>query len=173
MADTITREANGIMPSSSELVAAREAAFADERRDLDATEQSRPFALDAAHLARQREFSERTFGPGPRREGVIDHITKELAEARENPREFVDIIILAFDGLWRAGIEPQDALDMIAAKQARNEARDWPDWREQPTDRAIEHVRVDGEADFDTTPTPTGEPGFPPRTDAAPLAPRG
>src|SRR5690606_4673333 len=33
-----------------------------------------------AHLARQREFSERAFGPGPRTKGVIDHIRKELAE---------------------------------------------------------------------------------------------
>ena len=29
----------------------------------------------------------------------------------------------------------------IVAKQARNEARTWPDWRTAPLDRAIEHDR--------------------------------
>jgi hypothetical protein len=31
----------------------------------------------------------------------------------------------------------------VADKQAHNEAREWPDWRTQPTDRAIEHVRTE------------------------------
>ena len=29
----------------------------------------------------------------------------------------------------------------IDAKQTKNEARKWPDWRTQPTDKAIEHDR--------------------------------
>ena len=32
------------------------------------------------HLLRQKAFSERTFGPGPRTKMVIDHIRKELIE---------------------------------------------------------------------------------------------
>ena len=40
-----------------------------------------PLAFDiVAHLARQRAFSEKTFGPGARTKGVIDHIRKELGE---------------------------------------------------------------------------------------------
>ena len=105
-------------------------------------------SIDAAHLARQREWSGRTFGPGSRLNGVLDHIRKELVEIEENPTdvgEWVDVIILAFDGAWRAGWEPQQIIDAIKAKQAKNEARTWPDWRTMSADQAIEHVRTDGE----------------------------
>ena len=100
--------------------------------------------IDAKHLARQREFSERTFGPGSRTNGVIDHITKELEEIRADPtdlKEWVDVIILAFDGAWRAGWEPQEIIDAIIEKQSLNEQRNWPDWKEVGQDKAIEHVR--------------------------------
>lgn len=33
-----------------------------------------------AHLTRQAAFSRATYGPGPRTQGVIDHVTKELKE---------------------------------------------------------------------------------------------
>jgi hypothetical protein len=102
--------------------------------------------IDALHLARQRAFSEHTFGPGPRTAGVLDHIRKELAEIAADPYdlgEWVDVIILALDGAWRAGHGPQQIIDAIIAKQTRNEARAWPDWRTAPTDRAIEHDRTE------------------------------
>lgn len=102
-----------------------------------------PAVIDAAYLDHQRSWSTEAFGPGGRPLGVIDHIEKELGEVRDDPAdlgEWVDIIILAFDGAWRAGHEPQAILDAIAAKQARNEAREWPDWREADPDKAIEHM---------------------------------
>lgn len=105
--------------------------------------------IDAAHLSRQREFSLATFGPGARTEGVLDHIAKELDEIRSTPTdisEWVDVIILAFDSAWRAGWEPQQILDAIVAKQHRNEARTWPDWRTADPSKAIEHVRRDDDA---------------------------
>jgi len=103
-----------------------------------------PAVIDAAHLAHQREWSERTFGPGQRTLGVLDHIGKELDEVRADPTdlsEWVDVIILAFDGAWRHGWEPQQIIDAIKAKQAKNEARTWPDWRTMSADQAIEHDR--------------------------------
>jgi hypothetical protein len=103
--------------------------------------------IDAKHLAHQREWSEATFGPGTRLLGVLDHIRKELKEIEDDPTdlgEWVDVIILAFDGAWRAGWEPQQIIDAIKAKQARNEARTWPDWRTASSDRAIEHIREAG-----------------------------
>lgn len=103
-----------------------------------------PPSIDAAHIARQREFSVKTFGPGPRLNGVLDHIAKELEEARQKPSdvsEWADIIILAIDGAWRAGHSDQAIIDAVIAKQAKNESRAWPDWRTQDTDKAIEHVR--------------------------------
>lgn len=95
------------------------------------------------HLYRQREWSERTFGPGKRTDGVLDHIRKELTEVADEPddlTEWVDVVILALDGAWRHGHTPEEIAAAITAKQARNEQRSWPDWRTQPKDRAIEHV---------------------------------
>lgn len=106
-------------------------------------------SIDADHLWRQREFSRATFGPGRRVEGIANHICKELIEVEASGGaldEWVDVVILALDGAWRSGAEPQEIIDAIRAKQARNEARVWPDWRTVPADRAIEHVRGDEEA---------------------------
>lgn len=97
-----------------------------------------------AHLKRQREWSGRTFGPGPRTAGVVDHIRKELAEITAAPSdisEWIDVVILALDGAWRAGASPQDIIAALVAKQAKNEARVWPDWRTMSPDKAIEHDR--------------------------------
>lgn len=105
---------------------------------------SHPFTLDEAHLERQRAWSLTTFGPEPRTAGVLDHLRKELAEVEadpDDPSEWADLIILACDGALRRGIAPRVILDAVLAKQERNEARTWPDWRGLPSDRAIEHVR--------------------------------
>lgn len=109
------------------------------------------------HLARQAAFSRATFGPGPRTEGVSDHIKKELKEIAtadgdiERSDEWVDVAILGLDGLLRSlwvrfPHESSDqiaarAMEMIRAKQGKNERRNWPDWRTAPTGKAIEHVR--------------------------------
>lgn len=96
------------------------------------------------HLHRQRRFSLNTFGPGTRSKGVIDHIRKELVEIEAAPlelEEWVDVILLALDGAWRAGYSPEDIAEAIEGKQERNEARAWPDWRTASPDQAIEHVR--------------------------------
>lgn len=97
-----------------------------------------------AHLQRQREWSERTFGPGERTAGVVDHIRKELREIEAAPHdieEWIDVVILALDGAWRAGASPDQIIATLQAKQAKNEARTWPDWRTQPLDQAITHVK--------------------------------
>lgn len=105
-----------------------------------------PLQFDlVAHLRRQMEFSARTFGPGQRVQGVCDHIRKELieVEAEDGPlSEWVDVILLALDGAWRSGATPEQVAEAIAAKQARNEQRRWPDWRTVPLGQAIEHDRT-------------------------------
>ncbi len=108
------------------------------------------------HLTRQIAFSRATFGPGQRTAGVIDHIRKELIEIEESggeSDEWVDVVILALDGLLRSyafsnPTEPKTsdlaavmAVNAIQNKQSKNELRDWPDWRTAPTDKAIEHKR--------------------------------
>lgn len=96
------------------------------------------------YLYRQRAFSEKTFGPGTRAKGLIDHIRKELVEIEQEPsdlKEWIDVVTLAFDGAWRAGFSPEQIIEQLNATLTRNEARQWPDWRTQSFDRAIEHVR--------------------------------
>jgi hypothetical protein len=107
-----------------------------------------------AHLTHQMVFSKATFGPGARTKGLIDHIRKELVEVEESggsAKEWVDVVILAMDGLTREiwnndkGVNSHAvatlAVQMIVAKQAKNELRDWPDWRTMSQDVAIEHVK--------------------------------
>jgi hypothetical protein len=107
------------------------------------------------HLRRQMAFSRATYGPGERTAGVCDHVAKEIAEIKTAPddglrsREWVDVVILGLDGMWRAleaeGEDwrhiPHVMARLIEAKQAKNEQRNWPDWRTAPQDQAIEHVR--------------------------------
>lgn len=124
-----------------------------------------------AHLTRQAAFSRATFGPGPRTKGVIDHVKKELKEIEkvyaandgspgqapdgrvhyDAAGEWTDVAILGLDGLTRAlwAAFPERnadsiaklAVELIVAKQGKNERRDWPDWRTARADAAIEHVR--------------------------------
>lgn len=87
--------------------------------------------------------------------GVCDHIRKEIAEIEESggeASEWVDVVILALDGLTRRlaycngvrsdpEIVANTACQMIRGKQTRNEARVWPDWRTAEPGKAIEHVK--------------------------------
>lgn len=105
-----------------------------------------PMQFDlAAHLRRQAAFSERTFGPGKRVEGVCDHIRKELVEVEQSGgslADWVDVIILGLDGAWRSGATPEQIVAAIEAKQSKNECRRWPDWRTADASKAIEHDRT-------------------------------
>jgi hypothetical protein len=97
-----------------------------------------------AHLHRARAFSEKTFGPGARAGGVVAHIRKELDEITAEPtdlEEWIDVMILAMDGAWRAGYEPEEIVAALVAKQNKNESRVWPDWRKFAADQPIEHDR--------------------------------
>lgn len=115
-------------------------------QSVSAAPQASAEAFDfVAHLARQAEFSARTFGPGARVAGVCDHIRKELIEVETSGgdlKEWVDVIILGLDGAWRSGATPQEIIAAIVAKQAKNEARTWPDWRTVDPNKAIEHQRT-------------------------------
>lgn len=102
------------------------------------------------HLIRQMVFSRATFGPGERMDGVLDHMTKEIAEVRDaggDASEWVDLVILSLDGLTRrlwavsdyqktADEVAEEACRMIVGKQSRNERRDWPDWRSADPENA-------------------------------------
>lgn len=96
------------------------------------------------HLRRSREFSERTFGPGQRTAGLVEHIQSELDEIQRDPTdlfEWIDVVILALDGAWRAGYSPEEIAAALSIKQKRNEGRRWPDWRSVGEGKAIKHVK--------------------------------
>jgi len=118
------------------------AEFSSRRAVADAE----PVAFDFhKHLQRQREWSSKTFGPDARTQGVVDHIRKELNEVLAKPddlSEWIDVTILALDGAWRAGYSPDAIIGALVAKQTRNEARVWPDWRTADPNKAIEHDRT-------------------------------
>jgi len=111
------------------------------------------------HLLRQMAWSHATFGPGERRDGVIDHIRKELVEVEEangEAAEWTDVVILALDGLTRRlafvngyRADPEQVAEtvcgLLAGKQTRNERRTWPDWRTAAPGKAIEHDRSHGD----------------------------
>lgn len=98
----------------------------------------------ADYIQKQIDWSKDTFGPGRRTDGLCKHIAKELKEIEAEPTdllEWVDVIILALDGAWRAGYLPEDITKALQAKQDTNLARKWPDWRTAPAGQPIEHVR--------------------------------
>lgn len=98
---------------------------------------------------RKAAWSIETFGPGDRYAGVVAHIRKELAEIEAAPADLVewcDVILLAMDGAMRScGATGAELLAAMCEKQALNEKRTWPDWRELKPGEVSEHV--DEEAD--------------------------
>lgn len=108
-------------------------------------EKRAPFNLAGtirALLEKQIPWSTKTFGPGARVGGITKHIEKELDEIRANPTdlvEWVDVILLALDGAWRAGYTAEQIVEALFTKQARNFTREWP----APTDEntTSEHLR--------------------------------
>lgn len=60
--------------------------------------------LTEADLRDQRDWSIATFGPYPRPAGLVKHLRKELVEIEKAPddlTEYIDVMILAFDGALR------------------------------------------------------------------------
>lgn len=100
--------------------------------------------VNLVHLIRQQQrWSEETFGPGPRTEGVLDHILDELEEIKDAPddvTEWIDVVILGLDGAWRAGYTAEEIVEALNAKYEKNFSRKWPDWRTAPVDKRIEHI---------------------------------
>lgn len=107
----------------------------------------------SAHLHRQIAASKKMFGPDISDEklrGITSHIRKEADEVEQDPRdliEWIDIVILAFDGAWRAGYTPDQIIEALVFKQNKNESRKWPDWRTVSPETPIEHIRDEAHND--------------------------
>lgn len=103
----------------------------------------------STYLHRQINWSKRVFGPGRRTVGLTKHIEKECREVRQDApheahlMEWIDIIILALDGYWRAGGEPHLLMGRLVRKQDINIARKWPP--PGPQDQPNEHIREEAQ----------------------------
>ena len=91
-----------------------------------------------SHIA----WSQKTFGSGRRTIGITKHIGKEVEEVIANPtdlEEWIDIVILALDGAWRAGYTPEEIEAGLVKKIQTNRSRTYP----HPTseDEPSEHER--------------------------------
>jgi hypothetical protein len=96
----------------------------------------------AQYIERQKCWSQKTFGDGPRTKGITAHIRKELSEIENAPsdiREWIDVVILALDGAWRAGHSPKMIVAALQEKQVINFQRQYPMPASQ--DEPSEHVR--------------------------------
>jgi hypothetical protein len=93
------------------------------------------------YLAKQVAWSTAAFGPGFRTGGITKHIESECEEIRKEPddlMEWVDVIILALDGYWRAGGTRSTLMFDLVRKQERNMRRTWP---KVPEDQPSFHVK--------------------------------
>jgi len=74
-------------------------------------------------------WSMQTFGKGRRTHGLCAHIATELEEIKDNPTdimEWIDVIILALDGAWRAGYTAEEVVSALQKKQEVNFLRKYP-----------------------------------------------
>ena len=96
------------------------------------------------YLKRQKDWFLKVFGPGTRDEGLTKHISKELDEIRKAPgdvEEWVDIIILGFEGALRNAGSVDEVVDCLRMKQNKNLNRTWPDWRKADLNKPVEHLK--------------------------------
>lgn len=95
-------------------------------------------------LHKQKEFSEKTFGPAYSWPRIVEHIKKELDEISAEPEsinEWIDVMFLAFDGARRAGHDPEQIVLYMLEKQKENENRKWPPWQIVDPQKPIEHIK--------------------------------
>jgi len=82
---------------------------------------------------RQRAWSTAQFGETVPIDRILNHITEEVAEVKAEPgtlHNWIDIVLLAFDGAWRAGHSPKEVVQAIQDVQVRNIMREWLDTKD-------------------------------------------
>jgi len=86
-------------------------------------------------------WSNATFGPGQRTEGMIAHLLKEVQELHEEPNdleEYADCLMLLIDAAYSVGFDMKKLLKATQKKLEINKKRKWGP---QNQDGSIEHVR--------------------------------
>lgn len=85
-------------------------------------------SLELVHYLRdQMQWSKETFGAGVRTEPLLKHIEMECNEVRDSNGddlyEWIDIIILAFDGALTHGFTPEEIAFALRYKLEKNKKR--------------------------------------------------
>jgi len=116
------------------------------RAEIDARDSAvppLPPRIDQAWLDARFGWSLATFGTGQRTAGIVEHIRHELEEilaaGGADVMEWVDVLLLAFDGAARAGFSSVTVLAALQEKHRINVARRWP--APGPEDQPTFHVR--------------------------------
>ena len=81
------------------------------------------------YLLVHNTWSARTFGTDRKPLSIIRHLRKECDELEAAPTdltEWIDVMILAFDGACVAGYTPSQVLFALQHKQSVNFGRTWP-----------------------------------------------
>lgn len=116
------------------------------------------------YLRDQIEWSRATFGTDQRTVGICNHIRSELHEIEADPadvKEWIDVLILAMDGYWRAGGNPHDLFSLLLEKQRVNFARQWaatPPPPDAPSYHLKEEPTLDSLLCMTCLPNETGTP---------------
>lgn len=87
------------------------------------------------------EWSDATFGPGQRTEGMIAHLALEVQELKESPesiKEYADCFMLLIDVAGSVGFNMDDLVRATFDKLEVNKKRKWGPTNE---DGSVEHVR--------------------------------
>lgn len=88
-----------------------------------------PIAITPEWMDNRYGWSLNTFGKGQRTKGILAHIQCELKEIEAAPNdlmEWVNLLLLAFDGAARAGHSSKAVIAGIHEKHKINLARKWP-----------------------------------------------
>lgn len=102
-----------------------------------------PRVIDKYFIDDKYKWSCKTFGSAKRVRGLVKHIRSELKEVLAKPSdiyEWVDIVLLALDGMSRQGFSGEEIIAAIIDKQDINTKRTWS--VTQPTaDQPSFHVK--------------------------------
>lgn len=133
------------------------------QREMMLMELQRPPTLDLQRFLQDfHNWSLATFGTGKRTSAVLQHIRRELAEVEREPdelSEWVDVILLAFNGAMRRGATPRQVCAALVAKHLINQDRLWP--ATGADDEVMEHIRTDSQDQPSIMfPSPIGTPDW-------------
>lgn len=88
------------------------------------------------------------FGNTPIPRSCLSHVESQHAwvgSSIDDRKRWLHLVTFAIGAYMDTGGKVQSVLPKMFAKQAKNFARDWPDWRKFKPGQAIEHVRDESE----------------------------